>query len=85
MRKIVIAGNWKMYKTQAETLDFLKQFLGKLDDTPDGREVILCAPFTDLSTLSKNLHGARVRVGAQNMHWESEGASTGEISGDMLR
>jgi triosephosphate isomerase len=85
VRKIVIAGNWKMYKTQAETLDFLKQFLGQLDDTPDGREVVLCAPFTALSTLSKSLHGARVKVGAQNIHWESVGAYTGEISGDMLR
>lgn len=74
-----------MYKTQAETLDFLKHFLGHLDETPDGREVILCAPFTALSALSKNLHGARVKVGAQNVHWESEGAYTGEISGDMLR
>jgi len=85
VRKIVIAGNWKMHKTQAETLDFLKQFLGHLDETPDDREVILCAPFTALSALSKSLHGARVKVGAQNIHWESAGAFTGEISGDMLR
>ena len=85
MRKIIIAGNWKMYKTQAETLDFLRHFLGQLTDTPDGREVVLCAPFTALSALSKSLHGARVKVGAQNIHWELEGAYTGEISGDMLR
>jgi triosephosphate isomerase len=85
VRKIVIAGNWKMYKTQAETLEFLKHFLGKLDETPDGREVVLCAPFTALSALSKSLHGARVKVGAQNIHWEVEGAYTGEISGGMLR
>lgn len=85
MRKIVLAGNWKMYKTQAETLDFLRQFLGLLNDTPDGREIVLCAPFTALSALSKSLHGTRVKVGAQNIHWESAGAYTGEISGDMLR
>ncbi|HIK45801.1 MAG TPA: triose-phosphate isomerase [Leptolyngbyaceae cyanobacterium M65_K2018_010] len=85
MRKIIIAGNWKMYKTQAETLDFLRHFLGQLNDTPDGREVVLCAPFTALSALSKSLHGTRVKVGAQNIHWEVEGAYTGEISGDMLR
>ena len=84
MRKIVIAGNWKMQKTQAESLDFLKGFLGLLDDTPEDREVILCAPFTSLNTLSKNLHGARVKVGAQNIHWEDSGAYTGEIAGDML-
>lgn len=74
-----------MYKTQAETLDFLYHFLGQLTETPDDREVVLCAPFTALSTLSKSLHGARVKVGAQNIHWESEGAYTGEISGEMLR
>ncbi|NMF85779.1 triose-phosphate isomerase [Nodosilinea sp. P-1105] len=85
MRKIVIAGNWKMYKTQAETLDFLRHFLGLLSETPDGREVVLCAPFTALGALSKSLHGARVKVGAQNLHWEAEGAFTGEISGPMLR
>ncbi len=84
MRRIVIAGNWKMYKTQAETMDFLQGFLPLLDETPDDREVILCAPFTALSVLSKSLHGSRIRMGAQNVHWESEGAFTGEISPRML-
>lgn len=74
-----------MYKTQGETLDFLRHFLGQLTETPDGREIILCAPFTALGILSKSLHGARVKVGAQNIHWMPEGAFTGEISGDMLR
>lgn len=74
-----------MYKTQSETLDFLRHFLGQLTDTPDGREIILCAPFTALGALSKSLHGARIKVGAQNIHWMPEGAFTGEISGDMLR
>ncbi|PZO41408.1 MAG: triose-phosphate isomerase [Leptolyngbya sp.] len=85
MRKIVIAGNWKMYKTQGETLDFLRHFLGQLTETPDGREIVLCAPFTALGALSKSLHGSRIKVGAQNIHWMPEGAFTGEISGDMLR
>lgn len=84
MRKVAIAGNWKMYKTQAEALEFLQQFLPTLENTPEDREVILCAPFTTLSALSKNLHGMRVRVGAQNIHWEEAGAYTGEISGPML-
>lgn len=73
-----------MHKTQAESLDFLKGFLNHLNETPDEREVILCVPYTTLSTLSKDLHGSRVRLGAQNVHWESSGAYTGEISGDML-
>jgi triosephosphate isomerase (TIM) len=84
VRKVAIAGNWKMYKTQAEALEFLQDFLPTLESTPEDREVILCVPFTDLGTLSRNLHGSRVRVGAQNIHWEDAGAFTGEISGPML-
>ncbi len=73
-----------MHKTQADTLAFLQTFLPLLEATPEDRSVILCVPFTDLETLSQNLHGSRVQVGAQNMHWESHGAYTGEISGSML-
>ncbi|MDZ7968709.1 MAG: triose-phosphate isomerase [Nostoc sp. DedSLP03] len=84
MRKIVIAGNWKMFKTQAETQEFLQGFLPHLEETPQGREVILCPPFTDLNVLSKTLHGSLIQLGAQNIHWEEYGAYTGEISGPML-
>ncbi|WP_204368767.1 triose-phosphate isomerase [Neosynechococcus sphagnicola] len=84
MRRTVIAGNWKMYKTQAEALEFLKAFVPHLDNTPDNREIVLCIPFTDLAMMSMNLHGSRVRIGAQNVHWAECGAFTGEISGAML-
>lgn len=84
MRKVIIAGNWKMYKTRAEALEMLQKFLDRLDDVPDDREVVICAPFTALETLSKALHGTRVMLGAQNIHWEAEGAYTGEIAGPML-
>nr|WP_175586737.1 triose-phosphate isomerase [Nostoc sp. UIC 10630] len=84
VRKIVIAGNWKMFKTQAETQEFLQGFLPHLEETPQGREVILCPPFTNLSVLSKTLHGSLIQLGAQNIHWEEFGAYTGEISGPML-
>ena len=84
MRKIVIAGNWKMYKTREESSEFLNGFLPTLEKTPGDREVILCAPFTDLAVMSRTLHGSRVKVGAQNVHWASEGAFTGEISAKML-
>ncbi|MEH1936095.1 MAG: triose-phosphate isomerase [Nostoc sp.] len=84
MRKIVIAGNWKMFKTQAETQEFLQGFLPHLEETPQGREVILCPPFTDLSVLSKTLHGSLIQLGAQNVHWEEYGPYTGEISAPML-
>jgi triosephosphate isomerase (TIM) len=73
-----------MYKTQAEASEFLVGFLSQVENTPEDREVVLCVPFTDLTTVSKTLHGNRVRLGAQNMHWEDNGAYTGEISGAML-
>ncbi|QZZ20285.1 triose-phosphate isomerase [Leptothermofonsia sichuanensis E412] len=84
MRRIVIAGNWKMYKTQAEAMEFLQGFVPHLDETPDDREIVLCAPFTALGSLSQSLHGSRVRLGAQNVHWEKAGAYTGEIAAPML-
>lgn len=73
-----------MHKTQADSQEFLQGFMSHLTETPDDREVVLCAPFTSLGTLSKNLHGSRIMVGAQNIHWEDAGAYTGEISGSML-
>lgn len=73
-----------MFKTQSETQEFLQGFLPHLEETPQGREVILCPPFTDLSVLSKTLHGSLIQLGAQNVHWEEYGAYTGEISAPML-
>lgn len=84
MRKVIIAGNWKMYKTQAEAGEFLQAFLPAIAESAEDREMVLCAPFTALSALSKSLHGTRIRLGAQNIHWEEEGAFTGEIAGAML-
>ena len=84
MRKVVIAGNWKMHKTQAEAASFVHQLMPQLEETPEDRELVLCAPFTALSALTDKLQGSRVQVGAQNIHWEKSGAYTGEISGDML-
>lgn len=74
-----------MHKTQAEASEFLQGFLPELTETPDNREVVLCVPFTALPVLSKSLHGSRVKLGSQNIHWETSGAYTGEISGIMLR
>jgi triosephosphate isomerase (TIM) len=84
VRKVIIAGNWKMFKTQAEAAEFLSAFLPLTESTPEEREVVLCVPFTDLPLLSKSLHGSPVRLGAQNVHWEADGAYTGEISSSML-
>jgi triosephosphate isomerase len=84
VRKVIIAGNWKMYKTRAEALEMLQMFLADLDNVPEDREIVICAPYTVLETLSKTLHGTRVMLGAQNVHWDAEGAYTGEISAPML-
>ncbi|MCY7393107.1 MAG: triose-phosphate isomerase [Leptolyngbyaceae cyanobacterium CAN_BIN12] len=84
MRKNVIAGNWKMYKTQLEASEFLQGFMPHLEDTPPDRDIILCVPYTDLFAMSQNLHGSSIRLGAQNVHWEEFGAYTGEISAPML-
>lgn len=84
VRKIIIAGNWKMHKTQGESLEFVQSFKSQIENIEEDREVVLCTPFTCLTVMSKNLHGARVKLGAQNIHWEDQGAYTGEIAGEML-
>lgn len=73
-----------MHKTQGESLEFLQVFKAEIDDTEENREIVLCVPFTDLAILSKTLHGGRILLGAQNVHWETSGAYTGEISAPML-
>ena len=84
MRKVIIAGNWKMHKNQAESLAFVREFKSKIEDLQENQEVVLCAPFTSLTAMSKHLHGSRIMLGAQNIHWSDEGAYTGEIAGAML-
>jgi triosephosphate isomerase (TIM) len=73
-----------MHKTQGESLEFVQNFKSQIENLEDDREVILCTPFTSLTVMSKNLHGGRVKLGAQNIHWEDQGAYTGEIAGEML-
>jgi len=82
MRKPFIAGNWKMYKTIKEALVFAEEF--KKIYEPSDVQVAVCAPFTQLSDLVRVFAGTGIKVGAQNMHYEKEGAFTGEISGQML-
>ena len=73
-----------MYKNQAESLAFVQEFKSEIEEVNEEREIVLCTPFTSLTAMSKNLHGSKIMLGAQNIHWESEGAYTGEISGAML-
>jgi len=84
MRKPIIAGNWKMFKTAAETRAFVKAFRPQVDSVKD-REIVLCAPFTALWALTEALKGSPIAAGAQNAHWEEKGAFTGEISVGMLK
>jgi triosephosphate isomerase len=84
VRKIILAGNWKMHKTQAESVEFVRAFKSEIENTDEGREIVLCTPFTSLTAMSKILHGSKIRLGAQNIHWEDQGAYTGEIAGNML-
>jgi triosephosphate isomerase len=78
-----IAGNWKMHKTIAEAEAFVGGLLPRLGDV-DNVDVALCVPFTALQSVVDSTRGSRVEVYAQNMHWESEGAFTGEVSAPML-
>ncbi len=82
-RKKVIAGNWKMHKTPEESKEFVEGLKSKLLDT-DSVGVILCVPYTSLFHISELVNGESIGFGAQNMHWEEQGAYTGEISPTML-
>lgn len=83
MRKPIIAGNWKMFKTVSEAVAFAEAVKGKAEI--DGVESVVCAPFTNLPALVEAFKGTSIAVGAQNLHWEDSGAFTGEISGVMLK
>lgn len=82
MRIPFIAGNWKMYKTISEARKFAREFKELYHDT-DVRTAIF-APYTQLQALKEELSGSGIGVGAQNVHFEKEGAFTGEISVEML-
>ena len=82
-RKKLIAANWKMYKTPEQTSTFFQEFL-PLVAGHDRDEIVVCTPYIDLHTAVAAAKGSNVHVGAQNMHWEKEGAFTGEISALML-
>lgn len=83
MRTPIIAGNWKMYKTVKESVEFAQQIADKAEI--EGVESVVCAPFTSLPALVEALKGTSIKIGAQNMHWAENGAFTGEISGGMLK
>ena len=83
-RRRICAGNWKMFKTASEARAYGERFAELASSIPGHVELVLCPPFTALQALRDALDGTRVKLGAQNMYWESSGAFTGEISAPML-
>jgi triosephosphate isomerase len=81
-RTPIIAGNWKMFKTVSEAVSFVNEVKGS---TVEGVESVICSPFTNLPALVEAAKGTDLHVGAQNLHFEDNGAFTGEISGVMLK
>jgi len=84
LRKPIIAGNWKMNKLTSEALEFAREVKKKVGTIAD-REIVLCPPFTVLSSVKEVIKDSSIELGAQNMHWEVRGAYTGEVSPIMLK
>jgi len=83
MRKPILAGNWKMNKTPAEAVDFVRA-LRPLITKYANVETVVCVPFVALPGVADALRGVKAGVGAQNMHWAENGAYTGEVAAAML-
>src|SRR5690625_4720708 len=83
MRKKVIAGNWKMNKTKKEAEQFMEE-VRELKTNPN-TEAIVCAPFVYVPMLVEQAKRTDIQIAAQNMHYENEGAFTGEVSPVMLK
>lgn len=85
LRKPIIAGNWKMYKTAAEARMLALAVKNSCAGRPDGTDVVLCPPFTSLAAVGEVVRGSKIKLGAQNCFWADQGAYTGEISARMLK
>jgi triosephosphate isomerase (TIM) len=84
MRTPFIAANWKMFKTVHEAVVFVKEFRSMVKDMDDV-EIVVAPPFTALHSVAEAARNTPVGVAGQNLHWEREGAFTGEVSAGMLR
>lgn len=83
MKRPIIAGNWKMNKTNAETKKLIEEIAPLVKDA--NCNVVVCVPFTNIETARKAARGTNIKIGAQNVHWAEKGAFTGEISAEMLK
>jgi triosephosphate isomerase len=85
-RKKIVAGNWKMHKTLEESMALTTEIRGMVRDELRGdTQVILFPPFISMAGISRLLEGSAIGLGAQNCHWEDQGAFTGEISAGMIK
>ena len=84
MRRPIMAGNWKMYKTPTETGAFFDKFKPLVANSTHC-EIVICPPFVDLPAAIDACRGTRIHIGGQNLFWAKEGAYTGEISAAMLK
>ena len=84
MRKPIIAGNWKMFKTVAESVSFVHELAPRLAPFT-GVERVVCPTFVALASVSNALKATDIRVGAQSVHWEAQGAFTSQIAPTMLQ
>ena len=82
-RKHVVAGNWKMFKTRDEAQATVREVVGLVGNIQTV-DIVVCPPFTALGAVEEILTGSVVQLGAQNVHWQDEGAFTGEVSVSML-
>ena len=82
-RTPLVAANWKMHKTRAETSEFLDAFVPRAEEL-EGVDLVVCPPSTAIATAAERCEGSPVRIAGQNMHQEAEGAFTGELSAGML-
>jgi triosephosphate isomerase len=84
MRRPIIAGNWKMFKTIAETRTFFRQFV-PLTQNVNHCDIVVAPPFTALAVAAEEAAGRGIDIAAQDLYWEQEGAFTGEVSTAMLK
>ena len=86
MRKLIIAGNWKMYKTIGEAIDLANGIKRELFElSSEDIDIVLCPPFTTLSEVAEVIADSNIALGAQDMYWQEVGAFTGEVSPLMLK
>ena len=85
MRRPIIAGNWKMHHGPTAARKLALEIRNGLLGRREGAEVVLCPPFVSLAAVAEIVAGTPIALGAQNLHWEKQGAWTGEVSASMLR